>query len=191
MQNRIKIRSLAAWSVFVLATVLLVPTTGESQSGRPEAFVSFGLEGAVGAANHVLIPDEVSITAGAKVAFQMFGFHQVSIYRVDLNTTRADIEADIVRGPTSNYVIDDAADVDIVSTARRDFEHIGAIHDHVTNPSAFVLQATHPADANITVLNANETLNIEVLFRLPGRYLVLCAIKGHLDDAMFGFVNVN
>jgi uncharacterized cupredoxin-like copper-binding protein len=121
----------------------------------------------------------------------MFGFHQVTIYRVDPNTSRADIEADIVRGPTANYVVDDAAGVDIVSTARRDFEHVGAIHDHLTNPSAFVLQATHPADASITVLNANETLNIEVLFRQPGRYLVLCAIKGHLDDAMFGFVNVN
>ena len=80
----------------------------------------------------------------------MFGFHQVTIYRVDPNTSRADIEADIVRGPTANYVIDDAAGVDIVSTARRDFEHVGAIHDHLTNPSAFVLQATHPADASIT-----------------------------------------
>jgi plastocyanin len=191
MQNILRIRRFGALSAFVLAMVLWVPAVGESQSGRPQAFVSFGLEGAAGAANHVLIPDEVSITVGGKVAFQMFGFHQVSIYRVDPNTSRADIEADIVRGPTANYVIDDAAGVDIVSTARRDFEHVGAIHDHLTNPSAFVLQATHPADASITVLNANETLNIEVLFRQPGRYLVLCAIKGHLDDTMFGFVNVN
>jgi uncharacterized cupredoxin-like copper-binding protein len=191
MQKRIRIRSFAAFSAFLLTMLLLVPAVGESQSGPPQAFVSFGLEGAVGAANHVLIPDEVSITVGGKVAFQMFGFHQVTIYRVDSNTTRADIESDIVRGPTSNYVIDDAADFDIVNTARRDFEHAGAIHDHLTRPSAFVLQATHPADASTTVLDANETLNIEVLFRQPGRYLVLCAIKGHLDDRMFGFVNVN
>ena len=191
MQKRIRIRSVAAFSALPLAIVLLVPAVGESQSRPPEAFVSFGLEGAVGAANHVLIPDEVSITVGGKVAFQMFGFHQLTIYKVHPDTIRADIESDIVRGPTSNYVVDDAADVDIVNTARRDFEHVGAIHDHLTNPSAFVLLATHPADASITVLNANETLNIEVLFRQSGRYLVLCAIKGHLDDAMFGFVNVN
>src|SRR5688572_13804944 len=71
MQNRISIRSFRALSGFALAMVLVFPALGESQSARPEAFVSFGLEGAVGAANHVLIPDEVSITAGAKVAFQM------------------------------------------------------------------------------------------------------------------------
>jgi len=191
MQKRIRIRSFAAFSAFLLAMVLLVPTVGESQSAPPQAFVSFGLEGAEGAANHVLIPDEVSITVGGKVAFQIFGLHQPTIYMVDPNTTRADIESDIVPGPTSDYVIDDAADVDIVSTARRDAEHPATIHDHLTNPSLFVLQATNPFDASNTVLNRDETLNIEVLFRRPGRYLVLCAVKGHLDDRMFGFVNVN
>jgi plastocyanin len=180
------IRRFAGFSALVLAMVLLVPTVGESQGDRPQAFVSFGLEGAAAPANHVLIPDEVTITAGGKVAFQVFGFHQPTIYRVDPATTREDVASDIVRG--SNYVIADAAMVSIVNTARRDGEHPATIHDHITSP--LLLQATNPFDVDPNLLNRDETLNIEVLFRQPGRYLVLCAVKGHLDDQMFGFVNV-
>lgn len=187
MQKRIRIRSLAAFSAFLLAMVLFVPTVGESQSTPPQAFISFGVEGAAGAANHKLVPDEVSISVGGKVALQIFGLHQPTVYRVDANTTRADIEADIVRG--SNYVLTDFAQVAIVNTATRDFEHSVTIHDHATSP--LILQATNPFDASTTVLNRDETLNIEILFKVAGRYLLLCAVKGHLDDRMFGFVNVN
>jgi hypothetical protein len=174
------------FSAFLLTLILLVPTVGESQKNAPAVLVSFGLEDAVGAANHVLLPDEVNITAGGKVAFQIFGLHQPTIYKVNPGTTRADISSDIVRG--ADYVIADAAAVSIVNTARRDVEHPPTIHDHVTSP--LLLQATNPFDVNPTVFNRDETLNIEVLFSQPGRYLVHCAVKAHLDDQMFGFVNV-
>jgi plastocyanin len=176
----------AVSSVAVLTMWLMVQTLGSAQNGPPQVVVSFGLEDATGAANHVLIPDEVTITAGGKVAYQMFGLHQMTIYKVDPGTTRAHIAAHIVRG--FNYVIADAAAVLIVDTAKRDVEHPGFIHDHVTSP--LILQSTNPMDANVNVLNRNETLNMEVLFRQPGRYLVFCGIKSHLDDQMFGFVNV-
>jgi plastocyanin len=187
MQKRI--RSVAAVLAFFAATIMSAPTVAEAQSNAPQAFVSFGVEDAAGAANNRLVPDEVFITVGGRVAFQIFGLHQPTIYRVDPSTTRDDIASDIVVG--ANYVIADAAAVSIINTARRDAEHAATIHDHLTNPSGFVLQATNPFDASNTVLNRDETLNIEVLFKQPGKYLVFCAVKGHLDDQMFGFVNVN
>jgi uncharacterized cupredoxin-like copper-binding protein len=180
------IRSFAALFGFALSIIPLVPQVAKSQSGRPQAVVSFGLEGAVGAANHVLIPNEVTIAVGGKVAFQVFGLHQPTIYRVSANTTRVDIGSDIV--PGSNYVIADADAVSIVNTSRRDFEHPATIHDHVTSP--LIYQHANPFDANTSVVNRDETLGLEVLFLQTGRYLVMCAVKGHLDDQMFGFVNV-
>lgn len=184
-----RIRRLAAVAAFFAAMIMSAATVAKAQSSPPQAFVSFGIEGAGGAANHRLDPDEVFISVGGKVAFQIFGLHQPTIYKVHLDTVRDDITSDIVRGV--NYVIADGAAVQIVNTANRDTEHDGTIHDHSTNPSGFVLQATNPFDASNTVLNRDETLNIEVLFKQPGKYLVFCAVKGHLDDQMFGFVNVN
>ncbi|MBI2875791.1 MAG: hypothetical protein HYY20_02795 [Candidatus Tectomicrobia bacterium] len=177
-------RSLAALWGLLLAMALLVPTV--AYASPPDVIVKFGLEDTTGPANHVLVPDEVTIQVGGKVAFEMHGFHQVTIYKVDASTTRDDIGADISRG--ANYVITDAAGAFIVDTAKRDFEHPLTIHDHVTSP--LLVQGTNPFDVNVNMVDRDTTLNIEVTFKQAGRYLVFCAVKPHLDDQMFGFVTV-
>src|SRR5687767_1597258 len=61
------LRRFAVSSAAVLAMVVMAQTLGSAQNNSPQVIVSFGLEGAMGAPNHVLIPNEVAITRGGKV----------------------------------------------------------------------------------------------------------------------------
>jgi hypothetical protein len=152
----------------------------------PDATISFGIEGEVGAPNHQLDPDEVCIPIRGKVAFEVHGFHQVTVYKVALTTTRDNITEDIISG--ENYVLTDGDGNSIVDTARRDFEHSNTIHDHTTSP--LLALGANPNDMNVVAVNRDKALSIEVVFQQAGRYLVHCGVKGHLDDAMLGFVQV-
>ncbi|TAK08338.1 hypothetical protein EPO44_02785 [bacterium] len=134
----------------------------------------------------VMTPDEVTIVQGETVTFLVHGNHQVAIYRVDNNTTRGDIESDIVRD--EDYVITDGAGALIVNTVNRDAGHPGNIHDHFTSPLAFL--GANQADVDTGTVDRDPALSANVTFLRVGRYLVICAVKRHLDLKMFGFVTV-
>ena len=63
-----------------------------------------------GATTHFLDPDDVTVSEGGTVTFVVNGGgHGVSLYRVDKDTTRADIAADLCQGPPGTAESDRAA----------------------------------------------------------------------------------
>ena len=129
--------------------------------------------------NHHILPQEftVRITRARKldgtvkfvpatVNFVVSGFHYVWVYNpgVTLETVKANIPA---AGTFVNY------------------EPAGAVFAKGVNPG------TPPAfaDANVNpsgVSNRTDSFG----FSTPGRYLVICNVRGHLLDGMYAWVNV-
>ncbi|TAK00298.1 hypothetical protein EPO44_09785 [bacterium] len=141
---------------------------------------------------NVMVPDDVTITLGETVNFLVQGNHEVNIYRVDDATTRDDILADII--PGEDYIINDAALVDIVNTANRDLNHPGPpdnqalVHDHTTSAPSLIAGNTFDVDPGTVARDL--ALSVRVRFTSPGRYLVFCGRKNHLDQGLLGFVTV-
>ena len=154
------------------------------------AIVDFG----VGTAGHQLFPDEVTITKGGTVAFNVVGGgHFITIYPVSRNTTREDIEEDLLQadgtgcwefapGETtctanSRYLVTDGAKKLVLDTG------INTANANDFNRVNFASGAT-------TALAVGTQL--EQRFFKTGRYMVNCANRGHFIPTpyMFGFVNV-
>ncbi len=172
---------------YILVAALTVVLTAFS-TAHAQVFVEFGHP----ELGNVLLPDDVTITLGETVSFLVQGNHEVNIYRVDDATIRDDILADII--PGVDYIINDAALVDIVNTANRDLNHPGPpdnqalIHDHTTSTPSLI--AGNSFDVDPGTVDRNLALSVNVRFLTPGRYLVHCGRKIHLDQGMFGFVTV-
>ena len=165
--------------------ILMVAVLTVGLTALPTAYAQFNVDfGDPETGANVLIPDDVTITVGETVSFLVHGNHQVTIYRVDDATTRPDVEADII--PGEDYVITDAVEVPIVDTINRDFEHPAIIHDHSTSTPSLVAHSWLDVDAG--TIDRDTALNVQVNFLVPGRYLVICGRKTHLDQSMFGFV---
>ena len=166
----------------------------------PDAVVNFGYPThpqPLAPANHVLIPDEVTIFKGGTVTFAVHGGgHGIAIYPVSKNTTRAHIEEDLCEGgPTVcmsgpgglqglQYLVTDGDGKLVIDTGFNPPE----------NRVNYATGQQFSAGAGAFLTGSTPTaLGTDVRYRFAedGRYLVICMNRGHaINDWMFGFVNV-
>ena len=174
-----------------------------------------------GATTHFLDPDDVNVVEGGTVTFVVNGGgHGVALYRVDKDTTRADIAADLCQGPAGTAENDRAARATVCNaatgTANRAYQLTDADGEIVVEVPANVAGNNPRVDdqartllgtsgqipnsparkdgAFLTGTNAaNDTPGQRIQYRFlkTGRYLAICMNRGHsMNDHMFGFVNV-
>jgi len=121
---------------------------------------------------HVIIPNEVTIQAGGAVDFVVAGFHQIVIY--DNGTQPGDINAALAYpAPLANLINDPNRRI-----------YVGLSPSGV--PANFFEQGVPAAAIAAPPQDRTES----VTFPNPGTYLVICAVRGHFTDGMFGFVRV-
>ena len=113
-------------------------------------------------ANHIMIPDTVRLKQNGVVHFLVAGFHEIVIY----NPGKTD---DDVAVPPSGTFIND--------TNNRFYAGIIPAGGPLGTPGT-----TNPSNAQ----NRVES----VAFLQPGTYLVICNIRTHFNDGMFGYVVV-
>jgi plastocyanin len=171
-----------AMMVLVMAVML---TSAPAWAKNPEnAFVNFGIPGTSGALNHMIVPDDITISSGGIVNFAIVsgvgpgatggaGFHQVTVYRVADGTKLSSIAAQIM--PGSNYNIVDKN---------------GALVLQVTAGNPLV--DSNPSGLRIFIEAAASSTprTVGVYFEDPGTYLVICNVRPHLDDGMIAIVTV-
>jgi len=113
--------------------------------------------------NQVMIPDTVRLKEKGVVHFLVAGFHQIVVY----NPGKTD---DDVAVPASGTFIND------------------------TNNQFYsgLVPAGGPGALPVTTDPSNARNRVEsVAFTAPGTYLVICNVRGHFNDGMFGYVKVN
>ncbi|PYS51413.1 MAG: hypothetical protein DMG13_18715 [Acidobacteria bacterium] len=121
---------------------------------------------------HTLIPNEVKIQAGGTVNFIIAGFHQVVIY--DNGTEPGDINKTLLLPAPLNALIDDPN--------HRIYRGLSPAGVPANFFGAGIPAAAIPAPPQERIES--------VVFAEPGTYLVICAVIGHFNDGMFGFVRV-
>ena len=112
--------------------------------------------------NHVMIPDTVRLKQNGVVHFLVAGFHEIVIY----NPGKTD---DDVAVPPAGTFINDANN--------RFYSGIVPAGGPLGTPGT-----TDPSNAR----NRVES----VAFLEPGTYLVICNIRTHFNNGMFGYVEV-
>lgn len=134
-------------------------------------------------ANHNLLPNEVCISKDGSVNYTVNGFHQIAIYKVKKDTTRAEV----ISNPKAFVDIDNLADLTLP-----DGTVIPGIMINDPHQRTF-LEPASPFDHVV----ASPADLVSVDFGRPGRYLVICAVLPHFLDGgpaanggMFGFVDV-
>ena len=113
--------------------------------------------------HHELIPNVAKIKAGGYVNFIISGLHVVAIY--DDGTQPTDINANLLTplgGPFPPVIND---------PNRRIYRGVNPVIS--TGPPAFIPD-------RVEVVHFGE----------PGTYLVICAVRPHFDDGMYGYVRV-
>jgi plastocyanin len=147
----------------------------------PDVAVRFGdprFRGRGDSRNRTVLPSDVEVNAGETIRFVAAGFHQVAVYKVDVEATRQDVTNDpnkyvdtTINGPHSENDIGDTNNL--------------------------VARAASPRAVDREVLNLDHALRWDLTIIEPGRYLVICAIRSHFLDSdpganggMFGFVTV-
>jgi hypothetical protein len=181
------------------------PCLQEGAIGGPTDPCSFKL--------HHLTPEEVTVTRGGQVTFQVHGGgHGITIYKVSRNTTREKIGQYLCPGVDPSMQTDptvlncnlDAANANaahMVLDGRGDV--VIDVGPNVTNAHPdnrlwyepgrlmsaggrqFLNGGTIPAGPN------SDGQLVSYRFLKTGRYLVICMNRTHsLNDWMFGFVNV-
>jgi hypothetical protein len=165
---------------------------------------------------HHLIPEEVTVTKGGQVTFQVHGGgHGIMIYEVDKDTTRDDLgqflcpgadpatlpaaaphacNLNAVNANAEHLIADAKGDVVIVASANPDNVNVHPLNRVWYEPGRlmsagaqqFLNGGTAPAGA------ASNGQLVSYRFLKNGRYLVMCMNRVHsLNDWMFGFVNVH
>jgi len=162
---------------------------------------------------HHLTPEEVSITEGGQITFQVHGGgHGIALYRVSKNTTRDTIGQFLCPG-VDPHTLDNPALLNCnLSAINANAAHIisdakGAVvisvGPNVTNAHPDNRLWSEPGRLtsaggqqflNGGTIPAGPTSNGQLVtyrFLKKGRYLVICMNRTHsLNDWMFGFVNV-
>ena len=114
------------------------------------------------AGNQVMIPDTVKLKQNGVVHFLVSGFHEIVIYNPGKTI-------DDVAVPPSGTFIDDANN--------RFYQGIAPAGGPLGTPD--------------TVNPSNAQNRVEsVAFLQPGTYLVICDIRTHFNNGMFGYVEV-
>lgn len=157
--------------------ITLFGATSATAAAPENAVINFGVPTTSGAANHMIVPDDIKLSEGGIANFIVGGFHFVTVYRVADNTRLSDIAGQIT--PGQDYVLLDKAGSTILDTAQRSAANPDLI-DSNSNGNRLFIEAAASATARI----------VGVYFAEPGTYLVICGVKGHLDDAMMAVVRV-
>jgi plastocyanin len=147
-------------------------------------------------ANHVMLPDDVTILKGGTVTFIMNGgAHGVAIYPVSKNTTREDIAEDLCQGGpavcslgagtgTAQYLVTDGNGDVVIDTGTNPPE----------NRVNYLPGQLFAVGAGIFLTGSTPTTagtQVRYRFADDGRFLVVCMNRSHyVNDWMFGFVNV-
>jgi len=169
----------------------------QDQQAVQDAVVDFGapFPQPAGAASHVLVPDDVTISKGGTVTFFVNGGgHGLAIYPVSKNTTRQDIAEDLCQdGPTAcaaaaaqnkRYLIIDGKGNLIIDT---DFN---PPQNRVNDPTERLL-ATGGGAFHVASTSTATANQVQYRFSKTGRFLVICMNRVHsINDWMFGFVTV-
>ncbi len=121
---------------------------------------------------HQLIPFEVTIQAGGTVNFLIAGFHQVIVY--DNGTQPGDINAALAPPAPLANLIDDPN--------HRIYRGL--------SPSGVPANFFAPGVPAAAIAAPPQDRLELVTFPNPGHYLVICGVRGHFADGMFGFVIV-
>jgi hypothetical protein len=195
--------------VAALALAFAIPMSARTDAqakdkALADVIVNFGdPANLAGAANQVVLPDDVTIRKGGTVTFVVNGGgHGLGIYPVSKDTTRDEITAQLCpHDAVTNECTDSAfangdhtihdgkENVIIVTGANPPFARI----DDPTNrlfatsiqignvPSAFLTGSTSTTVGTF----------LQYRFTATGRFLVMCVNRNHgLSNWMFGFVNV-
>lgn len=154
---------IAAACAFCLAVAAaVVHATDDNKLSIPVAF-GRGLNIAANQpANQVMIPDTVRLKQNGVVHFLVAGFHEIVIY----NPGKTDDDVAVRAGET------------FINDANNRF-YAGIV------PAGGPLQTPGTADPS----NARNRVE-SVAFLEPGTYLVICNIRTHFENGMFGFVEV-
>jgi hypothetical protein len=162
---------------------------------------------------HHLTPEETTIGKGGQVTFQIHGGgHAFALYRVSKDTTRDGIGQFLCPGDDPATITDPTKHTCNLSAANADKEHVVKDGDgDVVYVAAPNITNVHPDNRvwsepgrlmsaggqqflNGGTIPAGATSNGQLVtyrFLKPGRYLVICMNRTHhLNDWMFGFVNV-
>lgn len=175
-------KRLALAMMVLLAAVML--TSAPAWTKNPEnALVNFGVPGTSGALNHMIVPNDVTISSGGIVNFAIVsgvgpgatggaGLHQVTVYRVADGTKLSVIAAQIA--PPTYSIVDKN----------------GALVLQVTAGSPRV--NSDPTGLRLFIEAAADTTprTVGVYFPNPGTYLVICNVTAHLNDGMIAIVTV-
>jgi plastocyanin len=157
------ISMLAAICTFGLAVVTAaVHAADDNKLSIPVAFGRGLNTSAAQPINHVMIPDTVRLKQDGVVHFLVAGFHEIVIY----NPGKTD---DDVAVPPSGTFINDQSN--------RFYSGIVPAGGPNATPGT-----TNPSNAQ----NRVES----VAFLEPGTYLVICNIRTHFNNGMFGYIEV-
>lgn len=114
--------------------------------------------------NHRMLPQDVHIEVGSVVNFMVAGFHQIFVYKPGVTIEQ-------IVPPGSGTFVNHNVDL---------LYYQGLVPAGGPPPGLPV--STNPSNAN----NRVESVG----FLEPGVYLVICNVRGHLIDGMYGYVRV-
>jgi hypothetical protein len=171
----------------LVVTVLAVGFSGPSirADDRQVVTVSFGAGlNTGGAANHHIMPQEIRVRKGGVVNFLVAGFHQIMVYNP--GQTPEDISEFIAANPP-------VAGVPFINKLNVPLGPIDLRYTGINPASnATTLAGANPATPPNPVTRSNLGNRVEsVAFLEPGRYLVICNVRGHFLDGMFAWVRVD
>lgn len=121
---------------------------------------------------HQLVPYDVKINAGGTVDFIIAGFHQVAIY--DNGTQPSEINDGLALPAPLANLIDDPN--------RRVYRGL--------SPSGVPANFFAPGVPAAAIAAPPQDRVESVQFPDPGIFLVICAVRSHFLDGMYGFVTV-
>jgi hypothetical protein len=160
-----KLSMIGAVCAFSLA--LTVATVNAADDNKLSIPVAFGrglntTQPPGNLANNVVIPDTIKLKQNGVVHFLVAGFHQIVIYNP------GKVDEDVVV-PGSGLFVDDKN---------------GQFYTGI-------LPAGGPTGLPVLTDPSNARNRVEsVAFPAPGTYLVICNIRPHFNDGMFGYVEV-
>ena len=115
------------------------------------------------AVNNIVIPDKIKLKQDGVVHFLVAGFHQVVIY------SPGKTDDEVVVPGTGTFIND-----------TNDQFYLG------------IVPAGGPGNLPVTTNPSNAQNRVEsVSFPAPGKYLVICNVRGHFNDGMFAYVKVD
>ena len=199
--------------IFVLAGVVILQTPDAARAGFEEGqrialagvraghdvsqsiSVAFGrglnTNQPMNPVNHAMVPDEVKVDHDGVVHFLVAGFHQVVVY------TPGTRPEDIVSPPGNPLFINDSSNRYYLGINPAGGPPPGTPATPVIVPPPGVSDARSNAANRVESVSfpvsdgINPVTGVKLSDRAePGTYLVICNIRQHFLDGMFGFITV-